>query len=500
MFTDELRRNVWEQVRQRDIRQFGRFLTPPILRQAAMQAGVRMGASALNVTALVWLGIASALHTGQNFAGILTLAFRLLADLINYTPGRSPSRTRPQGGQKRRRQAKGKAAKRERSKHGPRGSGDPSRITEEAFVQARQRMPMKYWIALILLLGQAFERQHGGLVYFKNFRLLTLDGSCIDLPGWRALKDHYGTASNGRGRCTAQARMLMLQLPLVRMPWRYALAPLARGERTIAAGLLNELRPNDLLLMDRGFWSYGIFWQIQKRSAFFAIRLMKGVGLKTIRQLGRKDRLVEWTPSNRQWKKARLPRSIQLRVIDYQIRGFRPSAIVTNVLSPARISRADWVRLSTQSEPGQRKLGVGLYHRRWEIETTFLELKVQQKMESGLRSRRPAGIEYEIAAHVVLYLLVRWLMVEAAVKHGMDPLRLSFTEALREMETMAPALMIAGAARVAEVLLPRLLERIAGHTVPWRPGRYDPRPGDTRVKNKGKGKRQLPAKLAANET
>lgn len=95
------------------------------------------------------------------------------------------------------------------------------------------------------------------------------------------------------------------------------------------------------------------------------------------------------------------PDAINLRIIDYQIPGFRASAVVTNVLDPKQISRDEWVRLATQSVSG-RRLQPGLYHRRWEIETTFHELKVRQGMEGGLRSLTPAGIAYEVAGHVLL--------------------------------------------------------------------------------------------------
>jgi len=52
------------------------------------------------------------------------------------------------------------------------------------------------------------------------------------------------------------------------------------------------------------------------------------------------------------------PKSIELRVIDYQIKGFRPSAIVTNMLDPKAISRDEWMRMAKQSEVG-RHLDVG---------------------------------------------------------------------------------------------------------------------------------------------
>ena len=89
----------------------------------------------------------------------------------------------------------------------------------------------------------------------------------------------------------------------------------------------------------------------------------------------------------KQWK--HLPRSIALRVIDYQIRGFRPSAIVTNLNGPRAVSRDQWMSMASQSHAA-RHLNVGLYHRRWEIETTFFELKVRQGME-GKSAGEPAN-------------------------------------------------------------------------------------------------------------
>ena len=67
--------------------------------------------------------------------------------------------------------------------------------------------------------------------------------------------------------------MVMLQFPLARLPYRYELCPLDNGEVTIARRLAQHLCKNDLVLLDACFWSYGLFWDIQNRHAFFAIPL-----------------------------------------------------------------------------------------------------------------------------------------------------------------------------------------------------------------------------------
>ena len=485
MFTDEHRRSVRDQISQHDLRAFAKWLSPDLLLKAAGNAGLRVGRGPLYIVSLTWLAVGSALHTSKSFADVLGLTLKLLADTEGFA-------STPLG--KEQRNARRRTSAASRSRHDPRVR-DATAVSEEAFTKARRFVSIDYWRALLTLLGERFEAAHGDWTCWHGFRLLAIDGTEISLAGWKRLAAYFGTAKNGKGKRTPQARLVMLQFPLARIPYRYELSPKSVSEKTLASRLIEHLLPKDLLLLDRGFWSYGLLWQIQNRQAFFGIRLFKAAKLKTLRRLGPKDRLVRHTPTDRKWRKQGLPESIDLRVIDYQIKGFRPSAVVTNILDPQVTTREDWVRLTIESEPG-RRLDPGLYHRRWEIETTFFELKVSQGMKTALRSRTPEGIRYEVAGHVLFYFLVRWMMVEAATEHGQDPLRLSFTQALRELQDMSQTLITASPQRVSQVLLPRLLVRVASHVVPERPGRHYTRPHDTKVKNKGKGKRQLPSKLS----
>jgi hypothetical protein len=511
MFTDEHRRNIWDQVRQHGLRSFQGKLTPGLFRKAATKAVVPLGRGPLWLGNLVWLGIASAIYGAQDFASILKLTWQCLGDAEGFSQTslakqvRQAAKHRPTQPRKKKRERKNKKRKRknktqkprQRSKHDPRRS-TVSEVSEEAFVQARRRMPIGFWLTLVWLLAQRFAKEQTAWVQWKGFRLLAMDGTTIELPNWSALRNYYGAAQNGLGAHQVQARMVMLQMPLARLPLRYEVVPLKVGECTVAERLAAFLQADDLVLLDRGFWSYGLFWQIQQQQAFFAIRLSKKPNLRTLEHLGPGDRLVTWAPAATGIRRCRkkgydVPESMQLRVVDYCIKGFRPSAVVTNLVDARRVPSEDWVRLTTQTEPGNRRLGVGLYHRRWEIETSFRELKVTQGMEGGLRSRTPQGIEYEIAGHVLLYLLVRWLMAEAATRHGQDPLRLSFSAALRTWEAMQVQLITSSENHVRHVLLPRLLLRIASTIVPERPGRHYPR----RNKRKSKNNVQLPNQLAA---
>jgi hypothetical protein len=464
MFKDEARDSVWQQLRQRGLQAFARMLTPEAMQAAASAAKVTIAASPLNACTLIWLGIVGALHTSKNFADVLIITWKLLGDAQCPLPKQRRKRRRKRG---------------KRSKHDPRGKS--AHVSEEAFVQARRRLPLTFWLCLLVVLAENFQRQHPQHVWWKSYRLLMLDGSDIALPRWKQLRNHYGVAGGAHAK-VPQARMLMLAFAQARLPWRYTIVPQSCHEQTAAKGLLTHLQADDLVLMDRGFWSYGLFWQIQMQQACFAIRLRRGVKLRRVKRLGDHDELVEWRPRVRSRKRCSwiglgLPKSIRLRVVRYRMPGFRPSAVVTNVLSPRDISRDEWVRMASTDERGA-VLEAGLYHRRWEIETLFYELKVVQGMAGSFRSRTPQGIEFEIAGHVLLYFLIRWLMVEAAVAHDAHPLRLSFKHALREFDDLRPWLLIASSETVRTILLPRLLARIAQHRIVVRPGRHFPRLGD----------------------
>src|SRR5260370_319954 len=194
-------------------------------------------------------------------------------------------------------------------------------IRRHVWDQLRQ----KDFRAFDALLPAGFMARHGERTRFRGFRLLCLDGTCLNLAGWKPLRDFFGTVSNGKGKRQTQARLVMLQLPLVRLPWRYELVPITEGERTVAVRLLGHLRRDDLVLMDRGFFSYGLFWQVIRAEAQFAIRAISGVKLTTVAPLPDGTRLVDWTPSDRRGKEEGLPGAVRLRGNEEQRKGFPAS-------------------------------------------------------------------------------------------------------------------------------------------------------------------------------
>jgi hypothetical protein len=117
----------------------------------------------------------------------------------------------------------------------------------------------------------------------------------------------------------------------------------------------------------------------------------------------------------------------------------------------------------------------GCYNRRWEIETSYRELK-QSMLGCALtlRSRLPQGVYQEIWGALIAYNLIRLEMAKAAAEAGVEPTDLSFTQAIHlfQYEMMWAAATSPG--KLPAHLL-RLRQKLELTTVQKRRGRSCPR-------------------------
>jgi IS4 transposase len=118
-----------------------------------------------------------------------------------------------------------------------------------------------------------------------------------------------------------------------------------------------------------------------------------------------------------------------VRVVEYTLDDGRDNdtvyRLITTILDPNEASAED--------------LAVA-YGQRWEIETTFDELKTHQRgARTVLRSKSPGLVFQEIWGHLCCHYAIRTLMWEAADHAQVDPDRISFVAALRIARRSIPA-------------------------------------------------------------
>jgi hypothetical protein len=120
--------------------------------------------------------------------------------------------------------------------------------------------------------------------------------------------------------------------------------------------------------------------------------------------------------------------SIVVRVICFQINGFRPVRLITSILEPNITAKELIVH----------------YHKRWDIEIAYDEIKTHQcatlrgQTPTILRSKRSDLVEQELYAILITYNLIRSVIYEAASKEGSNPLSISFLDTMQHLIDSAP--------------------------------------------------------------
>ncbi len=173
-----------------------------------------------------------------------------------------------------------------------------------------------------------------------------------------------------------------------------------------------------------------------------------------------------------------LPEALICRLIRYQRPGFRPSWLLTSL---------------TDTDLCTREELTDLYHRRWSIETIYREWKHSLDIQN-LRSQTPRGILKEVHVQLMLSNLMRWIMTEALEGTDQTPVNLSFLVTLTLVRNAVGKIIRRRTVDYTE-LSARLLAQIRMAKIRKRPGRSYPRPQDGKIKNKGHGKYQQPARI-----
>jgi hypothetical protein len=263
--------------------------------------------------------------------------------------------------------------------------------------------------------------------WYRTWRLVSLDGSTLDVADEQGNARAFGRPPASRGRSAyPQVRFVSLIENGTHVLFGTRLGGIAMGEITLAQDVLGALRPGMLCLADRNFFGFALWQQARERGAELLWR-----GKKNLR-LPCEQRLPDGSYLSRVYASPKDQRhghnGVVVRVIDYRLEGI-PGVeplyrLLTTVLDP------------TAAPAGEL---AALYHERWEIETAFDELKTHLRgARIVLRSKTPDLVRQEFYGLLLAHFAVRGLMHEAAVQAGEDPDRLSFLHAVRVVRRQLP--------------------------------------------------------------
>jgi len=263
--------------------------------------------------------------------------------------------------------------------------------------------------------------------WYRGRRLVSLDGSTMDVADTVRNSEAFGRPKAGRGRSAyPQLRFVSLVEGGTHVLFGTQLGPYATSEMALAKEVVSHLKAGMLCLADRYFFGFELW---QKARATFAELLWR---VKTNHVLPPHKRLEDGSFLSKVYPslsdRRRGTNGVIIRVIEYTLEGVEDAQsfyrVITTILDPQQAPAAELA---------------ALYIERWEIETAFDELKTHMRgSRVVLRSKTPDLVRQEFYGFLMAHFAIRGLMHEAALKEGIDPDKLSFIHSVRVLRRKLP--------------------------------------------------------------
>lgn len=178
-------------------------------------------------------------------------------------------------------------------------------VTKSAFTHARKKLKWEAFKELNKTGIESFYK-NGPFLKWNNYRLLSIDGSTIVLPTHESIEQEFGSATYGKGegRVRSIAKISMLYDVLNYTTLDAEIARNDSDERKMALQHLNYVVPGqDLLILDRGYPSYGLVYELQQKKVDFCIRLRGDwwLDVRKMVQEGETDKVITVKLNKRDW-------------------------------------------------------------------------------------------------------------------------------------------------------------------------------------------------------
>jgi transposase IS4-like protein/DDE family transposase len=308
---------------------------------------------------------------------------------------------------------------------------DPSVLIKVAgksgISQARSRLGPEPVKALYKAIVAPIARAQTQGAWFRQWRVMSLDGSTLDVADTVENDKAFGRPGVSRGNSAyPKIRFVALLENGTHVLCAAQMDKYATDELTLAEDVVPALERGMLCLADRFFPSYKLWQKAAKTGADLLWRTRKNARLEVDKRLPDGSYLSRIYPATSDRRNER--NGIVVRAIDYHL---------DQVPDAEPIYRLITTILDYTLAPAPEL--AALYHERWEIETSLDELKTHLRgAQIVLRSKTPELVQQEFYGLLMAHFAVRALMHEAALRTDEDPDRLSFLHAVRVVQRRMP--------------------------------------------------------------
>lgn len=341
--------------------------------------------------------------------------------------------------------------------------------TDAAWCQARDRLPEDLLKRLVERSAARVIRRYGNPYRQWGRPVYRFDGTTVSMPDTPELAEHFGYANTKHG---------LSRFPVARVGvWvaagtegvcAYRMDPYVTDERVQFRASWGCLPRGAICVCDRHFGNFYDLAKLRQRGVAMITRLHQRRDPGKLIVVGTKIGHNEWRvplllapQARKRYDDPSLPQTLWVRLIRVTFRhnGKRRTLWLVTTL--------------TDAERYGRKDIVALYRDRWTIETRIGTIKVILEARV-LRSQSVQGVRKELAGRLLAYNLVWTIIHQAADRTGVDADRISFADAGKVI--LAFSVTLRGFhGRERRYLYDRMLDYVAIHTNPHRPGRIEPR-------------------------
>jgi hypothetical protein len=336
-------------------------------------------------------------------------------------------------------------------------SAELKTLTPTAMVKARKRLGDGPMEAIFKEQSSTFETEQ----FFHGFRVWAIDGSEFTIPDTPENVETFGRRKDAGYPSMTAVVLLDVYGRRVRdcvwTGWR-------EHEVNSALSLIDNLKKGDLVLQDRGFGSFPLFWATNARKVSFLGRISSLWKPRTVKVLSDGDEIAIIKASTIEKAKLRKlglnpHRQVKVRILTFTVGNGETTRLITTLLDDKKYPKEELAKL---------------YHYRWDIEVSFDEQKNELfrdrkgKQHTHFRSKSPEMIRQEAWGLLLCYNLVRELMVDAASEKDINPLDISFSDTVATLDNFVHKLYMPLNKQSSRNLRGELLESVAENLIERR--------------------------------
>lgn len=290
-------------------------------------------------------------------------------------------------------------------------------VTASSFCEARQKVSENIFKDLSQDLLENWNRKRS-LPLWLGHRVYAIDGSRVNIP--RELVKYGFKIYNEERRHYPQGLLSCLYDVLNKTVYDFDFVS-HMNERKSALKHLEILEPNDIVIFDRGYFSYLLLHEFHKKGVHAIFRLQEGSINKRIEgfiKSSKTDETIEYIPSG-------------TVISDLKKQGYylKPKPISLRLIKHT-IKEETYVYGTTlRGKKYPVNCFADLYHERWNIEELYKISKRIVDIEE-FHSKTERGVKQEIYAHLLLINLSRFF--EFDVQDSLPPMNQEDKKKCRE--------------------------------------------------------------------